>query len=107
MFLAAQAAPTYDVGQQQSDQVLLVQTDAQDMMVVDFIYVAPATDMVVSTIGTEYSICETMPAEVRTQVFDLTMPVVRLCSHRAEFGSNLYIGWRGHYSNPPILYDMD
>ena len=106
MVLAAQAAPTYDVGQQQSDQVVLMQTDAQDMMVVDFIYVAPATDMVVSATGTEYTIYEAMPMEVRTQVFDLTMPVFRLCIHKANaFKSNLYSGWRGLNSNPPSQYD--
>ena len=106
MFLAANAAPTYDVGQQQTDQVLLMQQADGQMMTVDFVYADNSVVTIATTAGTEYTIYEAMPMEVRTQVFDLTMPVFRLCNRKANaFKSNLYTGWRGLNSNPPSQYD--
>ncbi len=106
MFLAADAAPTYDVGQQQTDQVLLMQQEDGQMMTVDFVYADYSVSTIATAAGTEYITFEAMPIEVRTQVFDLTMPVFRLCIHKANaFKSNLYTGWRGVNSNPPSQYD--
>lgn len=106
MFLAADAAPTHDVGQQKTDQVLLMQQTEGSQMVVDFIYADYSVVMIATTTETEYTIYQADFAEVRTQVFDLTLPVFRLCSHRANmFKSNLYTCWRGVNSNPPNQYD--
>lgn len=105
MILAAQAA-TYDVGQPpQSDQVLLMQSDAPQM-VADFVLVDYSADMIATAPTTVFVHYEAMDAEVYTQVFDLTMPVFRLCIHRKSmFKSNLYTGWRGINKNPPSQYD--
>lgn len=106
MFLAADAAPTYDVGKQQTDQVVLIQQTDGQMMTVDFAYADYSVVTIATTVGTEYTIYEAMPMEVRIQVFDLTLPVFRLCTHKANaFKSNLYTGWRGVNSNPPSQYD--
>lgn len=106
MFLAAEAAPTYDVGQQQTDQVLLMQQTDGSQMVVDFVYADYSVVTIATTTETECTIYQADFAEVRTQVFNLTMPVFRLCSHKVNmFKSNLYTGWRGVNSNPPGQYD--
>lgn len=106
MFLAADAAPTYDVGQQQTDQVMLLQQTDGQVMTVDFVYADYSVVTIATIVGTEYTIYQADFAEVRTQVFDLTLPVFRLCSHRASmFKSNLYTCWRGVNSNPPSHYD--
>ena len=107
MFLAADAATTYDVGQQQTDQVLLMRQTDGSQMVEDFVYSDYPVVTIATTTETEYTIYQADFAEVPTQVFDLTMPVFRLCSHRANaFKSNLYTVWRGVNSNPPSQYDM-
>lgn len=101
------AATTYDVGRERSDQVQLVLMDAQPMTV-DFVYACAdgVTITNATTAETEYAHYQASPAEVRTQVFDLTMPVFRLCNRKANaFKSNLYTGWRGLNSNPPSQYD--
>ena len=102
------ASPTYaDVGQEQSAQTLFVQADAQTMTV-DFVYAYAdgVTYTIVTTAETEYAHYQADFAEVRTQVFDLTMPVLRLCNRKANaFKSNIYTGWRGLNSNPPSQYD--
>ena len=106
MFVAADAAPAYDVGQQQTDQVMLMQQVDGSQMVVDFVYTDNTVVTIATTTETEYVIYQADFADVRTQVFNLTMPVFRLCSHRANaFKSNLYTGWRGVNSNPPSQYD--
>ena len=106
MFLAADAAHTYDVGQQQTDQVLLMQQTDGSQMVVDFVYSDYSVVTIATTTETECTIYHADFAEVHTQVFDFTMPVFRLCSHRANaFKSNIYTGWRGVNSNPPSQYD--
>ncbi len=106
MFLAADASPYYDVGQKQTDQVLLMQQTDGQMMTVDFVYADYSVVTIATIVGTEYTIYEAMPMEVRIQVFDLTLPVFRLCTHKANaFKSNLYTGWRGMNSNPPNQYD--
>ena len=108
MFAAtAYATPTYDVGVEQSAKTLFVQADAQPMTV-DFVsaYADCVNYTIATTAETEYTIYETMPMEVRTQVFDFTVPVFRLCTHKSSaFKSNLYTGWRGLNSNPPSQYD--
>ena len=100
------AAPTYDVGQEQSDQVQLVLTDAQPMTV-DFVYACAdnATITIATTAETEYSFYVATPMDVRTPVYDLTMPVFRLwCAKSYAFKSHLHTGWRGLNSNPPSQY---
>ena len=79
MFLAADAAPTYDVGQQQTDQVLLMQQTDGSQMVVDFVYADYSVVTIATTTETEHTIYQVDFAEVRIQVFDLTMPVFRDC----------------------------
>ena len=104
---AAYSAPNYDVGVEQSAKTLFVQADAQPMTE-DFIfaYADGVTYTIATTAETEYTIYEAMPMDVRTQVFDFTMPVFRLCIHKSiAFKSNLYTGWRGLNSNPPLKYD--
>ena len=76
--LAMYAAPPADVGKPMSDQVLLVQADAQTM-VADFVYVDYSIETIATASGTSYELYQAMPAEVRNQVFDLKMPVFRLC----------------------------
>lgn len=107
MFLTAHAAPTYDVGhQQQTDQVLIMQQTDGSKMVVDFVYSDYPVITIATMTKTEYTIYQADFADVRTKVFDITMPVFRLCSHRANvFKSNIYTGWRGVNSNPPSQYD--
>ena len=107
MFVAAQATTAYDTGQQpQNEKVLLLQQADVQPMVMDFVYVDYTIETIATVTGTEYTIYEAAPAEVRTQVFDLTLPVFRLCTHKANaFKSNLYTGWRGVNSNPPSQYD--
>lgn len=105
MILAAQAA-TYDVGQPpQSDQVLLMQCDAPQM-VADFVLVDYSADMIATAPTTVFVHYEAMDAEVYTQVFDFTLPVFRLCSHRASMSkSQIVNSWRWHNTNPPNQYD--
>ena len=106
MFLAADAAPTYDVGQQQTNQVLIMHQTDGSQMVVDFVYADYSVITIATTTETEYVIYRADFAEVRTRVLDLTMPVFRLCINRSNaFKSNLYSGWRGANSNPPNQYD--
>ena len=106
MFLYADAALTYDVGQQQTDQVLLVQQTDGSQMVVDFVYADYPVVTIATTTETEYTIYQADFAEVPPKVFDLTMHVLRLCVHRANaFKSNIYTGWRGVNSNQPSQYD--
>lgn len=115
MFLTAHAAPTCNVGQQQTDQVLLMQQTDQVLlmqqtdgskMVVDFVYSDYPVMTIATMTKTEYTIYQADFADVRTQVFDLTMPVFRLCSHRANaFKYNIYTGWRGVNSNTHSQYD--
>ena len=94
MFLAADAAPTYDVGQQQTDQVLLMQQTDGSQMVVDFVYADYSVITISTTTETEYNIYQADFSDVRTQVFDLTIPVFRLCSHRANaFKSIHWMAW--------------
>lgn len=96
-----------DVGQEQSAQTMFTQADAQPMTV-DFVYAyADGVTYTIATTGEkEYMHYQVSFAEVRTQVFDLTMPVFRLCNRKANaFKSNLYTGWRGLNSNPPSQYD--
>lgn len=109
IFLTAHAAHTCDVcNQQQTDQVLLMQQMDGSKMVVDFVYADYPVVTIATTTETEYTIYQEDFADVRTQVFDLTMPVFRLCSHRANaFKSNIYTGWRGANSNAPSKYDID
>ena len=76
--LAMYAAPPADVGKPMSDQVLLVQADAQTM-VADFVYVDYSIETIATASGTSYELYQAMPAEVRNKVFDLKMPVFRLC----------------------------
>ena len=76
--LAMYAAQPADVGKPMSDQVLLVQADAQTM-VADFVYVDYSIETIATASGTSYELYQAMPAEVRNQVFDLKMPVFRLC----------------------------
>ena len=63
MFLAADAAPTYDVGQQQTDQVLLMQQTDGSQMVVDFVYADYSVVTIATTTETEYTIyqAQTLP----------------------------------------------
>ena len=108
MFLAADAAVTYDVGQpQQSKNVMLLQQADAQPMVVDFICADYSVTTTIATAAeTEFTCYEAMPIEVRTQVFEFTLPVFRLCVNKSNaFKSNLYTGWRGQYSNPPSQYD--
>lgn len=105
MATAAYAAPPYEV--MQSDPVQVVLTDAPEMTV-DFVYAYAdgVTYTIATTAETEYMHYQASFAEVRTQVFDLEMPVFRLCINRkSAFKSNLYTGWRGLNSNPPNQYD--
>ena len=76
--LAMYAAPPADVGKPMSDRVLLVQADAQTM-VADFVYVDYSIETIATASGMSYELYQAMPAEVRNQVFDLKMPVFRLC----------------------------
>ena len=106
MFLSADASHTYDVGQKQTDQVLLMQQTDGSQMVVDFVYSDYSVVTIATTTETECTIYYADFSEVHTQVFDFTMPVFRLCSHRANaFKSNRYTGWREVNSNPPSQYD--
>ena len=106
MFLAADAAPAYNVGQQQTDQVLLMQQTDGSQMVADFVYSDYSVVTIATTTETECTIYHADFAEVRTQVFDITMPVFRLCSYRANaFKSNIYTGCRGVNSGPHSQYD--
>lgn len=106
MILAADAAPAYDVGQPQSDHVMLLQQTDGQMMAVDFVAADYSNVTIATTVGTEYTIYQADFAEVRTQVFDLTMPVFRLCSHRAIMSkSQIVNNWRWHNTNPPNQYD--
>ena len=102
------ASPSYvDVGQEQSAQTLFTQAGAQPMTV-DFVYAYAdgVTYTIATTAQTDYMHYQASFAEVRAQVFDLTMPVFRLCHRKANaFKSNLYTGWRGLNSNPPNQYD--
>jgi len=77
--LAMYAAPPTDVGKPLSDQVLLVQAEAQPM-VADFVYVDYSIETIATASETSYELYVAMPAEVRNQVFDLKMPVFRLCN---------------------------
>lgn len=108
MFLAADAAQTYDIGQpQQNENVMLLQQSDNQPVVVDFVCADySVTTTIVTTAETEFMYYEAMPMEVRTQVFDFTQPVFRLCVNKSiVFKSNLYNGWRGKNSNPPSQYD--
>ena len=108
MFLAVDAAKTYDVGQpQQSENVMLLQQADAQPMVVDFVYADYSVTATIATATeTGYTIYEAMPMEVRTQVFDFALPVFRLCVNKSNaFKSHLYSGWRGQNSNPPSQYD--
>lgn len=105
--VTAFSAPHYDVGLEQSAQTVFVQADAQPMTV-DFVYdyADGVTYTIATAAETEYMHYQALFAEVRTQVFDLTMPVFRLCHSKANaFKSHLYTGWRGVNSNPPSQYD--
>lgn len=102
---ATYATPIPDTGQDQA-QTLLVQADVQDMVsdfvIVSYDYNTIATD----SLTDDYTIYEAPPMEVYSQVFDLTMPVFRLCINRKSmFKSNLYTGWCGINSDPPSKYD--
>ena len=107
MFVAAQATTAYDVGQQpQNEKVLLLQQADVQPMVMDFVYADYTVETIATVTGTEYTIYEAAPAEVRTQVFDFTLPVFRLCSHRANMSkSQIVNSWRWHNTNPPNQYD--
>lgn len=76
--LAMYSAPPADVGKPMSDQVLFVQAYAQPM-VADFVFVDYSIETIATASGTSYELYQAMPEEVRDQVFDLTMPVFRLC----------------------------
>lgn len=109
MMAMVYATPSYaDVGgQEQSAPTLFTQADAQPMTV-DFVYAYAdgVTYTIATTAETEYMHYQASFAEVRTQVFDLEMPVFRLCINRkSAFKSNLCTGWRGLNSNPPNQYD--
>ena len=106
MILMAQAA-TYDVGQPpQSDQVLLMQSYDAPQMVADFVLVDYSADMIATAPTTVFVHYEAMDAEVYTQMFDFTLPVFRLCSHRANLSkSQIVNSWRWHNTNPPNQYD--
>ena len=105
MATATYATPFPDTGHDKA-QTLLVQADVQDM-VSDFVIVIYDYNTIATDPLTEdYTIYEAPPMEVYSQVFDLTMPVFRLCINRKSiFKSELYTGWRGINSNPPSQYD--
>ena len=105
MVTATYATPFPDTGRDKA-QTLLVQADVQDM-VSDFVIVSYDCNTIATELLTEdYTIYEAPPMEVYSQVFDLKMPVFRLCINRKSmFKSNLYTGWRGINSNPPSKYD--
>ena len=102
---ATYATPIPDTGQDKA-QTLLMQADVQDV-VADFVIVSyDYNTIATATVTEDYIIYEAQPMEVYSQVFDLTMPVFRLCINRKSmFKSNLYTGWRGINSNPPSQYD--
>ena len=105
MATATYATPFPDTGQDNA-QTLLVQADVQDM-VSDFVIVSyDCNTIATATVTEDYIIYEAPPMEVYSQVFDLKMPVFRLCIYRKSmFKSNLYTGWRSINSNPPNQYD--
>lgn len=61
-----------------SDQVLLLQADTQPM-VADFVFMDYSIETIATAPETSYEIYQAMPAEVRNQVYELAMPVFRLC----------------------------
>lgn len=106
MFLSADAATTYDVGQQQTDQVMLMQHTDGSKMVVDFVYADYSVVTIATTTETEYTIYQADLPRCVPKYSTLLWSVFRLCSHRANtFKSNIYAGWCGVNSNPPSQYD--
>lgn len=105
MATAAYAAPPYEV--MQSDPVQIVLTDAPEMTV-DFVLVSGinATITIATTADYGYFFYQAMPIENKAQVFDIEMPVFRLCIQKMKVQkSNIVTGWRGQNSNPPNQYD--
>ena len=105
MATAAYAAPPYEV--MQSDPVQVVLTDAPEMTV-DFVLVSgiDATITIATTADYGYFFYQAMPIENKSQVFDIEMPVFRLCIQKMKVQkSNIVTGWRGQNSNPPNQYD--
>ena len=90
MATATYATPFPDTGQDKA-QTLLVQADVQDM-VSDFVIVSyDYNTIATATVTEDYIIYEAPPMEVYSQVFDLKIPVFRLCINRnSMFKSNLY-----------------
>ena len=105
MVTATYATPFPDTGQDNA-HTLLVQADVQDM-VSDFVIVSyDYNTIATATVTEDYIIYEAPPMEVYSQVFDLKMPVFRLCIDRKSMlNSYIYTGWRGINSNPPSQYD--
>lgn len=105
MACMASAAPPYHQEQPQSVMCIVSSADAPTTVVADIEYAYMAYEMPAQVLET-YTFYQAMPVEVRTQVFDLKMPVFRLCIHKANmFKSNLHTGWRGQNSNPLNQYD--
>lgn len=105
MATAAYAAPPYEV--MQSDPVQVVLTDAPEMTV-DFVLVSgiDATITIATTADYGYFFYQAMPIENHAQVFDIEMPVFRLCIQKMKVQkSNIVTGWRWQNSNPPNQYD--
>lgn len=106
MACMASAAPHSD-GEQPPGVVIcaLQSADAPTVVVADIEYAFAAYETPAQAKET-YTFYQAMPVEVRSQVFDLKMPVFRLCIRKANmFKSNLHTGWRGQNSNPPSQYD--
>lgn len=106
MACMASAAPHSDGEQPPGVVICALQiADAPSIAVADIEYAFVAYEMPVLVLES-YTFYQVMPVEVHVQVFNLEMPVFRLCIHTANmFKSNLYTGWRGQNSNPPSQYD--
>lgn len=104
MATAAYAAPPYEVVQ--SDPVQVVLTDAPEMTV-DFVFVSDINTTITIATTADYGFFyQAMPIENNAQVFDMEMPVFRLCIQKMKVQkSNILKGWRGQNSNPPNQYD--